>query len=172
LREIAPRLARVALLVNSGSPSAAEYTRGFEGAAAKLGITAVVLNVRDPKEIEPAIAAFAREGDGGLVVPPDVVFGANRQMIIAAAARHRLPTTYHARYYVADGGLLSYGVDYNDLLRRAASYLDRILKGEKPADLPVQAPTKFEFVVNRKVANALGLEVPTSILLRADEVIE
>jgi putative tryptophan/tyrosine transport system substrate-binding protein len=131
-----------------------------------------VIDLRDAREIEPAIAAFAADPNGGLVVPPDVFMGANRQHIIAAAAEHRVPAIYQARYFAADGGLMSYGVDYNDLLRRAASYMDRILKGEKPADLPVQAPTKFEFVVNRNAANALGLDVPTAILLRADEVIE
>jgi putative ABC transport system substrate-binding protein len=128
--------------------------------------------VHDDGEIETAIIALGREPGGGLVVMPDNFMSAHRAPIILAAARNNVPAVYAASYWARDGGLLSYGVEAVDLWRRVATYVDRILRGEKPGDLPVQLPTKFEMVVNRKTANALGLEIPLSILLRADEVIE
>jgi putative ABC transport system substrate-binding protein len=128
--------------------------------------------VRDGRELAGEIEAFAREPDGGLMVLPDVSTGNNRDMIIALAARHRLPAVYPFRFFAASGGLFSYGSDVADLFRRAASYVDRILKGAKPGDLPVQAPTKIELVINLKTARALGLDIPATVLARADEVIE
>jgi putative ABC transport system substrate-binding protein len=128
--------------------------------------------VRDIGEIERTIAAFARHASGGLMVLPDVSTTNHRDLIIALAARHRLPAVYPYRYFATSGGLMSYGSDLADIYRRAASYVDRILKGAVPGDLPVQAPTKFEFVINLKTANALGLTVPPRWLGRADEVIE
>jgi putative ABC transport system substrate-binding protein len=128
--------------------------------------------VHSDAEIETATIALGREPRGGLVVMPDVFTNVHRTPIIVAAARNNVPAVYSASYFARDGGLLSYGADQVDLVRRAATYVDRILRGEKPGDLPVQSPTKFEMVVNRKTAKALGLEVPLSILVRADEVIE
>ena len=125
-----------------------------------------------PIEIEHAIAAFAREPTGGLLLPPDQFNIVHRDLIIELAARHRLPAIYGYQSHVAAGGLMSYGTDFSDLYRRAAGYVDRILKGEKPADLPVQAPTKYELVINMKTAKALGLDIPATVLARADEVIE
>ena len=130
------------------------------------------LNVRDAGEIERAVAAFARISNGGLIVTGSAMASLHRNLIVALAARHKLPAVYPARYFAAAGGLISYGPDFVDQYRRAASYVDRILKGEKPADLPVQAPTKYELVINLKTAKALGLEVPPMLLARADEVIE
>jgi putative ABC transport system substrate-binding protein len=130
------------------------------------------LDVRDAGEIERAIAAFARFANGGLIVTASGLGAAHRKLIVALAARHRLPAVYSLRYYATSGGLISYGPDTNEPYRRAATYIDRILKGEKPADLPVQAPTKYETVINLKTAKALGLEIPPTLLARADEVIE
>ncbi len=131
-----------------------------------------LIGVRDADEIERGIAAFARGSNGGLIVTGSAPAAVNREMIIALAARHRLPAVYPNRYFASDGGLISYGPDAIDPFRRAAGYVDRILKGEKPADLAVQAPTKYELVINLKTAKALGLDVPTTVLARADEVIE
>jgi len=128
--------------------------------------------VRDASEIERAVAAFARSPGGGLIVTAGGLATLHRDLIVALAARHRLPTVYPDRFFVAGGGLVSYGTDYIDLYRRAADYVDRILKGEKPGDLPVQAPNKYALVINLKTAKGLGLEVPPSVLARADEVIE
>jgi putative tryptophan/tyrosine transport system substrate-binding protein len=128
--------------------------------------------VRNAAEIERAIDVFARESNGGLLVLPNPVNEGNRNLIIAMAARHRLPAVYAFRFFVTDGGLISYGVDLADQYRQAASYVDRILRGEKPAELPVQQPTKFALVINLKTAKALGLEIPPTLLARADEVIE
>jgi ABC-type uncharacterized transport system substrate-binding protein len=130
------------------------------------------VNVRDAGEIERAVAAFARSSNGGLIVTSSGLAAFHRELIIKLAARHKLPAVYYRRYYVTSGGLISYGYDLIDQFRRAAGYVDRILKGEKPADLPVQAPTKYETVLNLKTAKALGLEVPATVLARADEVIE
>ena len=138
----------------------------------QLKVEAITAPVHDEVEIETAIIALGREPGGGLVVLPDPFLVARRAPIILAAARNNVPAVYAQSYWVRDGGLLSYGTDQVDTFRRAASYVDRILRGEKPGDLPVQFPTKFEMVVNRKTANALGLAIPPSIMLRADEVIE
>jgi putative ABC transport system substrate-binding protein len=128
--------------------------------------------VRDAAEIERAVATFAQSGNGGMIVTTSAAVLAHRALIIMLASRHKLPAIYYARFYVASGGLASYGPDYHDQYRRAAGYVDRILKGEKPADLPVQAPTKYELVINLKTARTLGLDVPATMLARADEVIE
>ena len=129
------------------------------------------MNVRDTDEIERTVAAFARSGNGGVIVPPGGT-AAHRKLIISLAARYKLPSVYPYRYYAVDGGLISYGPNTHDPVRRAAGYVDRILKGEKPADMPVQAPTKYELVINLKTAKALGLTIPQSLLATADEVIE
>jgi ABC-type uncharacterized transport system substrate-binding protein len=140
--------------------------------APSLGVEVSPVDVRDADEIERAVAAFARGLNGGLIVTGSALGISHRDLIIALAARHRLPAVYPLRYYVTGGGLISYGPDSIDQFRRAAGYVDRILKGEKPADLPVQAPTKFELVINLKTAKALGLDIPSTVLARADEVIE
>jgi putative ABC transport system substrate-binding protein len=140
--------------------------------APSLGVELSPIDVRDAGEIEHALAAFARGSNGGLIVTASALATRHRDLIIALAARHQLPAVYASRYMVAAGGLISYGPDLIDQYRRTAGYVDRILKGEKPADLPVQAPTKYELVINLKTAKALGLEVPPTLLARADEVIE
>jgi putative ABC transport system substrate-binding protein len=137
-----------------------------------LGVETTSVPARDPAEIERAVDAFSREANGGLIVLTGPSTAANRALIIALAARHKLPAVYSSRIFATTGGLISYGPDMLDQFRRAAGYVDRILKGEKPGDLPVQAPTKFELVANLKTAKALGLNIPESFLLRADEVIE
>ena len=173
LREIAPAVTRVALLFNpETAPFAQHYLSFIQTSAAAFGVTANAASIRSVNEIEAAIEAQARVPGGGLVVLPDAFTTSNRAPLIALAARHRLPAIYALRAHAVDGGLLSYGPDTVDLYRRAAGYVDRILKGEKPADLPVQAPTKYELVINLKTAKALGLEVPPTLLARADEVIE
>jgi putative tryptophan/tyrosine transport system substrate-binding protein len=144
----------------------------IQAVAPSVGVEATPLNVRDAGEIERAITAFARSPNGGLIVTASTLAGVHRDLIIALAARHKLPAVYAVRYLVVGGGLISYGPDTVDQYRRAASYVDRILKGEKPGDLPVQAPTKYDLVINLKTAKALGLEIPPSVLARADEVIE
>jgi putative ABC transport system substrate-binding protein len=173
LKEIAPGVARVALMFN---PDTAPFGRVFwqpvRDAASSFDVKPIQAPFRDAGEIEYAIEALARDGNGGLVVLPDISTTNHRDLIIALAARHRLPAVYPYRYFATNGGLVSYGSDVADVYRRAASYVDRILKGEKPSALPVQAPVKFELVINLKTAKALGLEVPPSLLARADEVIE
>jgi putative ABC transport system substrate-binding protein len=172
LSEIAPGLKRSAIMFNPDSAPVSAYMPSFETAAGSLKIVPIVAPVHDDVEIETAIIALGREPGGGLVVMPDVFTNVHRAPIILAAARNNVPAVYPNLFYARDGGLLSYGVDPIDLLRRAATYVDRILRGAKPGDLPVQFPTKFEMIVNLKTAKALGLTVPQSILLRADEVIE
>jgi putative tryptophan/tyrosine transport system substrate-binding protein len=172
LKEIAPGIARVALLTDPKTTDSDYFVRGAEAAAPSLAIEAVRSNVETAADIERAIEAFARVPNGGLVVPPNNVTTLHRDLIIALAARHRLPAVYTIRGSVAAGGLMSYGTDLPDLYRQAASYVDRILRGDKPADLPVQAPVKYETVVNLKTAKALGLTVPPYLLVAADEVIE
>jgi ABC-type uncharacterized transport system substrate-binding protein len=137
-----------------------------------LGVEVTPINLREVPEIERSLAAFARSANGGLIVVPGGSASFHRGLIVALAARHRLPAVYPGRHYVSSGGLISYEPDYIDQYQRAAQYVDRILKGEKPGDLPVQAPTKYELVINLKTAKTLGLEVPPSLLARADEVIE
>jgi putative ABC transport system substrate-binding protein len=170
LSEIAPGLKRAAIIFNSDLSPISVYMPSFETAARSLKIALITAPVHSDAEIETAITALGGEPGGGLVVLGFQV--AQRVPIILAAARNNVPAVYNVSAYARDGGLLSYGPDQVDIMRRAASYVDRILRGEKPGDLPVQLPTKFEMVVNRKTATALGLTVPPSILLRADEVIE
>jgi putative ABC transport system substrate-binding protein len=144
----------------------------IQSVAPSLGVEVRTVNVRDAPEIDRSVAAFARSSNGGLIVTTSALAGVHRDLIITLAARHKLPAVYFSRYFVTSGGLISYGVDQLDQHRRAASYVDRILKGEKPADLPVQVPTKYELVINLKTARALGLEVPPMLLARATDVIE
>jgi putative ABC transport system substrate-binding protein len=172
LSEIAPGLKRVSILFNPDLPGAPVYVPSFETAARSLKVEPIPAPVHDEVEIETAIIALGREPGGGLVVTSDAFAIAHRAPIILAAARNNVPAVYNASYFARDGGLLSYGPDTVENFRRAATYVDRILRGEKPGDLPVQLPTKFEMVVNLKTAKALGLTVPQSIVLRADEVIE
>jgi putative ABC transport system substrate-binding protein len=172
LKEMVPNLARVALLYNPTNSSALPYWHLIQSIANSNGISPVSFPVHDAASIEHAVATFAREPNGGVVLPTDVTTTTYRDLIVALAARHQLPVVYSFRSVVAGGGLISYGPDTSDLFLRAASYVDRVLKGEKPSDLPVQAPTKFTLAVNLKTARAMGLNLPTSILLRADDVIE
>jgi putative tryptophan/tyrosine transport system substrate-binding protein len=172
LKEVVPRLARVAVLFTLGGQASLATLRVIEGLAPSLGVETTSVPARDPAEIERVIDAFSREANGGLIVLTGPGTNANRELIIALAARHRLPAIYPDRESVANGGLISYGADLVDQFRQAGSYVDRILKGEKPGDLPVQAATKFELIVNLKTAKALGLNIPESFLLRADELIE
>ena len=173
LKEIAPRVNRVAFLFNPATaPYAEYYLNPFKAAAASFGVEAIVAPVRDTSELESVVAAQAREPNGGLIVMPDSFLVTHRAEITSLAARYRLPAVYPFRYFTELGGLLSYGSDLTDNYRRAATYADRILKGAKPSELPVQAPVKFELVINLKTAKALGLDVPPSLLARADEVIE
>jgi putative ABC transport system substrate-binding protein len=172
LLEIAPGLKRVAAMFNPDNVTAATYMPSFETAAQSLKVAPIIAPVHSDVEIETAISALGREPGGGLVVMPSVFTNVHRVPLILAAARNNIPAIYPHSFYAREGGLLSYGPDPQDQLRRAASYVDRILRGEKPGDLPVQLPAKFEMVVNLKTAKALGLTVPQSILLRADEVIE
>jgi putative ABC transport system substrate-binding protein len=172
LSEIAPGLKRAAIMFNPDTATASTYMPSLETAAQLLKVVPITALVHSDVEIETAITALGREPGGGLVVIPDIFTAVHRASIISAAARNKVPAVYNQSVFVRDGGLLSYGVDQVDTFRRAASYVDRILRGEKPGDLPVQFPTKFEMVVNRNTAKALGLAVPPSILLRATEVIE
>jgi putative ABC transport system substrate-binding protein len=172
LSEIAPGVKRAAIMFNPDFPAPSTFMPSVETAARSLKVVPITAPVHSDAEIETAIIALGREPGGGLLVPGDSFTLAHRAAIISAAARNNVPAVYQRSDFVREGGLLSYGVDPVDPFRRAASYVDRILRGEKPGDLPVQFPTKFEMVVNRKTANALGLEVPISILVRADEVIE
>ena len=172
LKQIAPSVTRVAVLRDPTIPTGPAQFGVIQAVAPSLGMDVVPINVRDVPEIERALAAFARSSNGSLIVTPSGFASVNRDLIITLAARHRLPAVYFGRYFVNSGGLISYGNDIVDQYRRAAGYVDRILRGEKPADLPVQAPTKYELVINLKVATALGLTVPPTLLARADEVIE
>ena len=172
LKELAPRVARAGVLRDSSSPGGIGQFAAIQAVAPSIGVELSPLDVRDAGEIERAIAAFARFANGGLIVTSSALAATHRKLIVALAARHRLPAVYSLRYYATSGGLISYGPDTNEPYRRAATYIDRILKGEKPADLPVQAPTKYETVINLKTAKALGLEIPPTLLARADEVIE
>ena len=172
LKEIAPRVTRAAVLRDPAVASGIGQFGAVQIVAPSLGVELSPVDVRDAGEIERAVTAFARGLNGGLIVTGSALAIVHRQLIIALAARHRLPAVYPARFYVTAGGLISYGPDLIDQFRRAAGYVDRILKGEKPADLPVQAPTKYELVINLKTAKALGLDIPPTVLARADEVIE
>jgi putative ABC transport system substrate-binding protein len=172
LSEIAPGLKRATIMFNPDFPAVSAYMPSLETAARSLKVVPIITPVHSDVEIETAITALGREAGGGLVVLSDAFTNVHRAPIILAAARNNVPAVYSYSYFARDGGLLSYGADRVDTFRRAASYVVRILRGEKPGDLPVQLPTKFEMVVNRKTAKALGLAVPPSIMLRADEVIE
>jgi putative ABC transport system substrate-binding protein len=173
LKEIAPRVVRVAMLFNPVSATYADYwLNPFKAAAPTFAVEAIAAPVRDSSELESVIAAQAREPNGGLIVMPDSFTDVHRVAITSLAHRYRLPAVYPFRFFTEVGGLLSHGVDRTDNFRRAATYVDRILKGEKPADLPVQAPTKYELVINLKAAKVLGLNVPDKLLALADEVIE
>jgi ABC-type uncharacterized transport system substrate-binding protein len=172
LKQIAPSMTRAAVLRDPAVASGIGQFAAVQAVAPSLGVELSPVDARDASEIERAVTAFARSGNGGLIVTPSAVANRHRDLIVTLAARHRLPAVYAWRYYVIAGGLISYGPDSIDQYRRAAGYVDRILKGEKPADLPVQAPTKYELVINLKTARALGLEVPPMLLARADEVIE
>ena len=172
LKEIAPGVTRVAVLRESAIAAGPGQFGAIQAVAPSLGVDLRPIDVRDAVEIERDITAFAEGSNGGLIVTGSPAATVHRDLIVALAARHRLPAVYNSRFYVTSGGLISYGPDYVDQFRRAAGYVDRILKGEKPADLPVQAPTKYELVINLKTAKALGLEVPPMLLARADEVIE
>jgi len=172
LKEIAPGVTRAAVLRDPTIASGIGQFAGVQAVAPSLGVELSPVDVRDAGEIERSVTAFARSGNGGLIATSSSLTTRHRDLIITLAARHKLPAIYGGRWYVADGGLLSYGPDYVDQFRRAAGYVDRILKGEKPADMPVQAPTKYELVINLKTAKALGLTIPQSVLARADEAIE
>ena len=172
LKEIAPRVRRVAILRDPTNPAGIGQWAVIQAVAASLGMEMTPVSVREANEIEQGLAAFVAGSDGGLIVPVSARSIIHRQLIVTQAAQHRLPAIYPNRQFVAIGGLISYGPDLADQYRRAAGYVDRILKGEKPADLPVQAPTKYELVINLKTAKALGLEIPQTVLGRADEVIE
>jgi ABC-type uncharacterized transport system substrate-binding protein len=172
LKEIAPRVKQAAVLRDPTIASGMGQLAAILGVASAFGVELRPVGVRDAGEIERAVTAFAREPNGGLIVPASPLSIVQRDLIITLAARHRLPAVYSLRFFVTSGGLISYGPDTIEPYRRAASYVDRILKGEKPSDLPVQAPTKYELVINLKTAKALGLDVPPTLLARADEVIE
>jgi putative ABC transport system substrate-binding protein len=172
LSEIAPALKRVAIMFNPDTSPASLYMPSFETAARALNFVPIAAPVHSDVEIDTAIIALGREPGGGLVVMPDVFVGPHRALMISAAARNNVPAVYPVSEFAKDGGLLSYGVDRVDTFRRAATYVDRILRGAKPADLPVQFPTKFEMVINLKAAKTLGLTIPPNLLALADEVIE
>jgi putative ABC transport system substrate-binding protein len=172
LKQIAPDVTRAVVLRDPAITSGIGQFAVIQSVAPSVGVEVSAVNVRDASEIERAVAAFARSANGGLIVTASALAVRHRELIIALAARHKLPAVYYRRYFVTRGGLISYGYDLVDQYRRAAGYVDRILKGEKPADLPVQAPTRYELVINLKAANALGLDLPATVLARADEVIE
>jgi putative ABC transport system substrate-binding protein len=172
LKECAPGLRRAAVFFDPSTPNWPLYVRAIEAAAAALGVRLIPFSVQSDAEIESAFAAFTTEPNGAVMAVPSTSVVLHRKEIIALAARHRLPAIYPYRFFVAEGGLMSYGTDAVDQYRQAASYVHRLLKGEKPADLPVQQPTKFVFVINLRTAKALGLTVPPTLLATADEVIE
>jgi len=176
LKEIAPSIKRVSMLLNPETANAGAsggiYLPSIEAAARALNIELIASPVHKPADIDDVFAGIAQSPDGGLIVMPNAFFRSNRERVVEQATRFNIPTVYPYVYYVKGGGLLCYAVDFVDMWRRAASYVDRILKGEKPANLPVQEPTKYELVINLRTAKALGLKVPESFLVRADEVIE
>jgi putative ABC transport system substrate-binding protein len=172
LKEIAPGVTRAAMLRDAADPAGIGELAAMQSVAPAIGLDVRPLNMGNAAEIERAVAAFAQTANGGLIVSSSALTVVHRDLIITVAARHKLPAVYFQRFFVASGGLISYGPNFVDQFRRAAGYVDRILKGEKPADLPVQAPTKYELVINLKTAKALGLVIPPTVLSRADEVIE
>jgi putative ABC transport system substrate-binding protein len=172
LKQISPRTTRAAVLRDATQPSGIGQFAVIQSVATSVGVEVTAIHVRDAREIERAVAAFARLENGGLVVTAGPLTAVHRDLIAMLAGRHRLPAVYYERFFPFAGGLVSYGPNFVDAHRHAAGYVDRILKGEKPADLPVQAPTKYELVINLKTAKALGLDIPPTLLARADEVIE
>jgi putative ABC transport system substrate-binding protein len=172
LKEVAPRLARVAMIFNPEFTTTEGWFAAIEAAAAMLDVKAVRIPVLNSEEIENAVGKFASEPNGGLIVVPPGLVGAEREMIFRQAAQRRLPAIYQAKAYALDGGLMSYGTDAADLFRQSAVFVDRILRGARPSELPVQVPTKFELAINLKTAKAMGLEIPPMLVARADEVIE
>jgi putative tryptophan/tyrosine transport system substrate-binding protein len=172
LKQIAPSVTRAAVLRDPTITAGIGQFAVIQSVAPSVGVDVSPINVRNADEIERAVTAFARTANGGLIVTASGSAAVHRKLIISLAARHRLPTVYYRRLYVTDGGLISYGADFIDQYRRAAGYVDRVFKGEKPADLPVQTPTKYELVINLKTEKALGLTIPPSVLARADKVIE
>jgi putative ABC transport system substrate-binding protein len=172
LKQIAPSVTQAAVLRDPSITAGVGQFAVIQSAAPSVGIDVSPINDSNADEIERAVTAFARTANGGLIVTSSGSAAVHRKLIISLAARHKLPTVYYRRLYVTDGGLISYGLDFINQFRRAAGYVDRILKGEKPADLPVQTPTKYELVINLKTAKALGLTIPSGVLARADEVIE
>jgi putative ABC transport system substrate-binding protein len=172
LKEIAPGMTRAAVLRDPDTSNGIGQFAVIQSAAPSLGVEVIPINVRDARAVERAVTAFALSGNGGLIVTASALAQVHRDLIIMLAARYKLPAVYSTRFYVTGGGLVSYGADFVDQYRRAATYVDRILKGEKPAGLPVQAPTKYELVINLKTAKALGIAVPQTLLARADEVVE
>jgi putative tryptophan/tyrosine transport system substrate-binding protein len=172
LKEIAPRVTRAAVLRDATDPAGIGQWAAIQSMAPSLGVEVILIALRDAGEIDRAITAFASGSNGGLIVTGSAPAAVHRDLIIASAARHRLPAVYPYPFFASSGGLISYGPDTVDQYRHAASYVDRILKGAKPGDLPVQSPTKFELVINLKTAKSLGLEIPPMLLARADEVIE
>jgi putative ABC transport system substrate-binding protein len=173
LKQIAPGVTRVAVLRDAAVSIGPVQFGVIQAVAPSLRVDVNPINIRrDAGEIERAIAAFAGSPNGGLILTASALAAVHRDLIVTLAARHKLPAVYPYRHFVTVGGLISYGADYTDQYRRAAGYVDRILKGEKPADLPVQAPTRYDLVINLKTAKALGIEVPPMLLARADEVIE
>jgi putative tryptophan/tyrosine transport system substrate-binding protein len=167
-----PGVTRAAVLRDPAMTAGIGQFAVIQSAAPSVGVEVSAINVRDAGEIERAVAAFARAPNGGLILTASALAVVHRELVIALAAKHKLPAVYYRRYFVTSGSLVSYGHDVVEQFRGAAGYVDRILKGEKPADLPVQAPTKYELVINLKTAKALGLDLPASVLARADEVIE
>ena len=172
LKQIAPTVTRVAVLRDAILPAGTGQFAVIQSVAPSIGVDVSAINLRDAAQIEQDIARFANSPNGGLILTGSAAAVVHQNLIVALAAQHKLPAVYYRRYFVTSGGLISYGWDADDQYRGAARYVDRILKGEKPADLPVQAPTKYELVINLKTAKALGLSVPQSLLSRADEVIE
>jgi putative ABC transport system substrate-binding protein len=172
LKQIAPEVTRVAVLRDAGITAGIGQFAVIQSVAPSVGVEVSPINISNLAEIENAIADFVREANGGLIVTASAFAFTHREQIIPLAARYNLPAVYNAREFAASGGLISYGADFSEQYRRAAGYVDRILKGEKPADLPVQAPTKYELIINLKTAKALGLTMPPSLLASADKVIE
>ncbi len=172
LKQVAPRMARVAVLRDPANPSGPGQFGAIQAVAPSMGVEIIPLGLHDPGEIEHGVSEFARAGNSGLIVTPSGLAIVHRDLIITLAARHRLPAIYPFSYFATGGGLISYGPDAADQYRRAADYVNRILRGEKPANLPVQQSTKVELVINLKTAQALGLTIPQSILLRADQVLQ
>jgi ABC-type uncharacterized transport system substrate-binding protein len=172
LKELAPSITRVAMFYNPDNVGATLYVRTFEAAAPPLGVQAILSPIHGLADIERAVVAMATQPNGGIFAAPDVTISSLMKEVVALITRHRLPAIYSERFAIAHGGLAFYGVDRIELYRGAASYVDRILRGEKPGDLPYQQPTKYELVINRKAAAALGLEIPPRLLFTADEVIE